>query len=69
MREAAAAQAAGVTVFTIGLGTDLDLEPQLQMASQPAYFHRAPDGEDLQAIYKAIAVAIPCLPEHFWGGR
>ena len=67
MRAASAAQAAGVTVFTIGLGTDLDLEALLQMASTPAYFYRAPDGEDLRAIYAAIAVAIPCPADDYWG--
>ncbi|MFO7651905.1 MAG: VWA domain-containing protein, partial [bacterium] len=69
VREAAAARDAGVTVFTIGLGEDLDLDALRQMASKPEYFYRAPDGEDLMAIYKAIAVAIPCPREHYWGRR
>lgn len=69
VREAAVARDAGVTVFTIGLGEDLDLDALRQIASKPEYFYRAPDGEDLKTIYKAIAVAIPCPREHYWGRR
>lgn len=39
------------------------------MASRPAWAYRAPDAEDLAAIYRAIAVAIPCPKDAFWGGR
>ncbi len=66
---AEAAKAVGVNVFTIGLGNDVDAEALLAMASRPGYAYRAPDAEDLAAIYRAIAVAIPCPPVAFWGGR
>lgn len=66
---AEAAKAVGVNVFTIGLGSDVDAEALLAMASRPGYAYRAPDAEDLAAIYRAIAVAIPCPPAAFWGGR
>lgn len=66
---AAEAKGRGVVVFTIGLGGDLDAEALLAMASRPNYAYRAPDAEDLATIYRAIAVAIPCPPGAFWGGR
>ena len=60
--EAAAAKAAGVTLFTIGLGDDLDAEALAAMASTPAGFLRAPDAEDLAAVYAQVALSIPCAP-------
>jgi len=69
VERAALAKARGVAVFTIGLGEDLDAEALMAMASRPEFAHRAPDAEDLAAIYRAIAVAIPCPAGGFWGGR
>jgi Mg-chelatase subunit ChlD len=61
----------GITIFTIGLGRDADLDVGAleQMASRREYCYRAPDGEDLVAIYAAIAVEIPCPAEGYWGRR
>jgi Mg-chelatase subunit ChlD len=61
----------GITVFTIGLGRDADLDVGAleQMASRREYCYRAPDGEDLLAIYAAIAVEIPCPAEGYWGQK
>ena len=67
--EADAAKRAGVTVFTVGLGDDLDHEALRAMASRPDDYHHAPDAEQLAEIYRAIAVAIPCPAERFWGRR
>jgi len=58
--EAAASKAAGVTLFTIGLGDDLDAEALAAMASTPDGFLRAPDAEDLAAVYAQVARSIPC---------
>ena len=58
-----------VTIFTIGLGEDLNLAALEAMASKPGYFYRAPDSEDLAEIYGAIAVEIPCPAEQYWGRR
>jgi Mg-chelatase subunit ChlD len=66
---AAEAKLAGITIFTIGLGEDLNLEALEAIASNPSYFYRAPDGEDLREIYAAIAVEIPCPADEFWGRR
>lgn len=67
--EAETAKAAGVTVFTIGLGEDLDADGLAAMASSPEGFLRAPDGEDLAAAYAAVARRIPCPATAWWGGR
>ena len=66
---AAAAKTAGVTVFTIGLGDDLERDALRAMASRPKAFYEAPDAEDLAAIYAQIAVEIPCPARRYWGRR
>ncbi len=65
----APAKAAGLTVYTIGLGADLDEAALRAMASAPSAYHHAPSGEALAAIYRAIAVDLPCPAAAFWGGR
>ena len=67
--EARRAKDAGVTLFTIGLGDDLDLEALRAMASRPDAFLRAPDAADLAEAYRAVARRIPCPAAAFWGGR
>jgi Mg-chelatase subunit ChlD len=64
-----AATAQGITVFTIGLGNEVDFDALERMASKPGYFYRAPKAEDLEDIYREIARVIPCPPEQFWGRR
>lgn len=63
------AQARGVLIFTIGLGAELDVDALRQIASRPDYFFMTPDADELAAIYRAIAVSIPCPPSAYWGGR
>jgi hypothetical protein len=67
--EATRTKDAGVTLFTIGLGADLDFAALTAMASRPAFFYSAPDGEALAEIHRGIAVAIPCPVGVFWGRR
>ena len=69
VQRAAEAKAAGVVIHTIGLGDTLDFEALEAMANEPDDFHRAPDAEDLAAIYAQIAVEIPCPPSRYWGRR
>jgi len=58
---AAGAKAAGMRVFTIGLGEDIEAAALAQMASGAGDYYAAPDGEDLADIYRAIAGAVkPC---------
>lgn len=66
---AAEAKERGVVVYTIGLGDTVDFEALEQIASEPDYFYRAPNAEDLADIYRQIAVEIPCPKEAFWGRR
>jgi Mg-chelatase subunit ChlD len=63
------AKAAGITMFTIGLGAELDFLALERMASQPGYFYQTLDAGGLEEIYRQIAVAIPCSAERFWGRR
>lgn len=60
LRAAERARAAGLTVFTIGLGADVDGALLAQVAGDPARYAFAPDAEDLAAIYRRIAGGIPC---------
>jgi Mg-chelatase subunit ChlD len=63
---AAALKADGVRVFTIGLGPDLDVGALQGMATAPDHFRRAADGEDLGAVYRRIALELPCPPERYF---
>jgi Mg-chelatase subunit ChlD len=67
--QATLAKAAGITVFTIGIGNEVDFGALERMATRPSYFYRAPKAEDLAGIYREIARVIPCPPEQFWGRR
>jgi len=68
---AAAAKAAGTMVFTIGLGSPGDINAQLltEAASRPDMYFYAPDGEDLEDIYRSIAGQLPCPGEEPWPPR
>jgi hypothetical protein len=59
-------KARGVTVFTIGLGNDLDLWALERMATTPDHFRRAYDAEELVGIYHRIARELPCPPSAFF---
>ena len=66
---AAAAKAAGIRIFTIGLGKDGELDlPLLQdSASSLSDFYRAPTGDELDGIYRQLAYIISfCRPEMYW---
>ena len=71
VRKALDAQHDGVTIFTIGLGMDdeLNVAELREIASEPDYFYHAPDCEDLLAIYREIAAEIPCPASRFWPRR
>lgn len=64
-----AAKASGIRIFTVGLGQDVEQDVLRAMASRPEDFFHAPDGEDLGAVYDAIAVAIPCPIRGWWPER
>lgn len=67
--EAELAKGAGVMLFTIGLGDDIDAVALSVMASRPQDFLQAPDAEDLADVYRMVARNIPCPASAWWGGR
>ena len=58
-----------MTIFSIGLGADVEADALAAIASRSGYFYRAPDAEALADIYRAIAETIPCPAGQFCGGR
>jgi Mg-chelatase subunit ChlD len=69
VEEARLAKEAGVQIFTIGLGQDLDTEALMEIASKPEWYYYSPDAGDLDEIYRTIAASIPCPPDAYWGKR
>lgn len=51
---------AGVSVFTIGLGPDVDPALLQVVATNPGFYFFAPGTGELSAVYRAIAKKIPC---------
>lgn len=66
---AQAAKAAGIVVFTVALGGDVDADALRTMATAPEFFFTAVDGAALGGIFSRIAGSIPCPAAAFWGGR
>lgn len=69
VQRAAAAKLAGLRVYTVGLGDDIDEDALRAMASEAAGYFHAPSGRELAAIYRDIAIDLPCPPAAFWSGR
>jgi Mg-chelatase subunit ChlD len=57
---AARARAAGITVFAIGLGADVNPALLTALAGDPARYVAAPQAEDLERIYSRLAPVLPC---------
>ncbi len=67
---AAAARAAGTTIYAIGLGGDVDRDFLARLAGDPTRTLDAPTPADLAALYAQVAVTVRrCPKEAFWGGR
>jgi Mg-chelatase subunit ChlD len=64
---------AGITVFAVGLGADVNPELLARIASDPNKFYETPHAEELvdalRAIYRQIAYIVPCDPDQYWGRR
>jgi Mg-chelatase subunit ChlD len=71
LRAAAEVRAAGVRLYTIGLGADADGATLREMAGADARSHFAPDSADLARIYGEIArdILCPAPAGGFWPGR
>jgi len=55
MAAADAIKSAGITLYTIGLGTTLDSDLLRDMASQPDYYFETPSEAELADVYREIA--------------
>lgn len=62
-------RAAGVAVFVIGLGADVDVRYLERLAAGWDALYLSPTAADLAGIYQEIARVIPCPVNAFWGGR
>ncbi len=59
---------AGIFLYTIGLGADVDAPSLIEMAGDVGRYYFAPDSSHLQRIYHEVARDIDCPAEMFWGG-
>jgi Ca-activated chloride channel family protein len=68
---AAEVRAAGIALYTIGLGADADVAALAAMAGAGGRYLFAPDSAALAEIYHQIAqdIVCPAPPKGWWGGR
>lgn len=57
------ARDAGITIYTIGIGSDVDPDLLRTIAGDPQRYYPAPSTEDLIRIYRDIAGVLPCIQE------
>lgn len=69
LRAAAGARGAGVSLQAVGFGADADLPFLALLTADPNLVHRADDEAALVALYRRLAVALPCQGERGWSGR
>jgi PKD repeat protein len=60
LNQAALTKAAGITIYTIGLGDDVNDVLLQQMASSPDRFYYSPTTEQLTGIYERIVGVVRC---------
>ena len=60
LAQATLAKNAGITIYTIGLGSDINASLLQNVASNPAYYYPSPSTGDLNAIYQQIASSFAC---------
>ena len=61
--------AAGVTVWTVGLGAQIDRDLLRAVAGDGARYLEAPEAEALAGLYAALAERLTCDRGELWGGR
>ena len=71
LRAAAEVRDAGVRLYAIGLGADVDAATLREMAGDDSRYHFAPNSSDLARIYAEIAsdILCPAPAGGFWPGR
>jgi uncharacterized protein YegL len=60
---------AGMSLYTIGLGEDVDQPTLVAMAGGGGRYYFSPDSSHLKRIYADVAHDIDCPGEAFWGRR
>ncbi|MCB8944467.1 MAG: PKD domain-containing protein [Ardenticatenaceae bacterium] len=63
LAEAAQAKAQGITIYTIGLGVDVNAALLQAMATTPQHYYPAPATDDLNTIYAQIAHSVNCAAD------
>jgi streptogramin lyase len=66
LRVADAVKASGITIYTIGLGKDVNADLLRAVASWPNAYYPSPGGDDLAELYRRIARVIYCPGTVFW---
>jgi hypothetical protein len=56
----------GITVFTIGLGLDVNDDLLRGVATTPHHYYASPTGDDLEELYRRIARVLLCPGAVFW---
>ena len=69
LRAATEVRDAGIRLYAIGLGADVDEAALKTMAGDDDRYYHAPDSTDLASIYEEIAQDLMCPGKEFWGGR
>ena len=69
LRAAAEVRDAGVRLYTIGLGSDVDETALKTMAGDESATTTHPTRADLARIYAEIAQDLMCPGKELWGGR
>ena len=60
-------RAAGVRLYTVGLGADADGPTLVAMAGESGRYYHAPGAAELEGVYRAIARDVACPAEGLWG--
>jgi len=63
------AKARGITIFTVGLGADLDRDALVGIASRPELCTLLPNAAELSSVFQAIGRDLPCPKWDYWGRR
>ena len=69
LEAASVVRAAGVRLYTIGLGAEVDETALETMAGDDSRYFHAPDSDDLARIYAEIAQDVLCPGKDLWGGK
>ncbi len=63
------AKALGITIFTVGLGEELDRDALVEIASRPELCTLLPTAADLIQVFRSLGRNLSCPPWTYWGGR